>query len=99
MTSLDVEAIRARCEAATPGPWFAATSNRRKDGIGVVGRLADRGTGKAIAVFAGEPRSRNADAEFTAAAREDVPALLAEVERLQALVEQAIAHETEAHRG
>lgn len=75
---LDLDAIRARAEAASEGPWLAATDNGRKNGIGVVGQLSKRGTGQAIAVFAGsDSRQRNADAEFTAHAREDVPALLA----------------------
>jgi hypothetical protein len=90
--TLDLDAIRARADAASPYPWLAATDNGRKNGIGIVGQLSKRGTGQAIAVFA-EPNStqRNADAEFTAHAREDIPALIAEVERLR--------REHEPHRG
>lgn len=85
---LNVDAIRARVDAATPGPWTAITNNGRKDGIGVVGQLAKRGTGEAIAVFAGVGGNRHADATFTAHAREDVPALLAEIERLRCEAEE-----------
>jgi hypothetical protein len=81
---LDLEPIRQRADQATPGPWLAASDNGRKTGIAVVGRAAMRGTGKAIAVFAGVDGDRHADAAFTAHARDDVPALIAEVERLRA---------------
>lgn len=91
--TVDLDAIRARADAASPYPWLAATDNGRKNGIGIVGQLSKRGTGQAIAVFAGPNSSqRNADAEFTAHAREDVPALVAEVERLRALVGEPCAH-------
>jgi len=70
---IDLEAIKARCEAATPGPWeikdrghFAYMSGPRHVGVG--GRWLP------------------ADAAFISHAREDVPALIAEVERLRAEV-------------
>lgn len=71
---LDTDAIRAREQAATEGPWateprLSYTSIRSSDDIT-----------RADAV-------READAEFIAAARTDVPALLAEVDRLRALVD------------
>ena len=63
---LDLEAIKARCELATPGPWEA------RDGYVWRGDTSLAGT------------LRPADASFAAAARTDVPALVAEVERLLA---------------
>lgn len=82
MTALDLEAIRARAAAASEGPWLAITDNGRKNGIGIVGQQSQRGTGRAIAVFAdSNSAQRNADAEFTAHARDDVPALLAVIEQ------------------
>lgn len=81
--TLDLDAIRQRAGAATPGPWIAVTDNGRRTGIGIVGQVAKRGTGEAIAVFAGVGGSRHADAAFTANARDDVPALLDEVEQLR----------------
>jgi hypothetical protein len=83
MSDLDLEPIHQRAEAATPGPWTAITDNGRKTGVGIVGQATKRGTGEAIAVFAGTGGNRHADATFTAQAREDVPALMAEVERLR----------------
>jgi regulator of replication initiation timing len=52
VNSKELDVIRKRAEAATPGPWFAEAAN-------------------------------TADAEFIAHARQDVPKLLAEIERLK----------------
>ena len=85
-----LDAIKARCEAATPGPWAVA-------GKGVGAADDDRRPwiiapdGEAdpwwVAMF--ETEVPNSDfglenAEFAAHARTDVPALVAEVERLGA---------------
>ena len=78
--ALDLDAIRARAEAATPGPWKVWGDD-------------DGDSEDVFSVFDGEHNSlgltgyyrRNAlaNAEFTANARQDIPDLLAEVERLQ----------------
>lgn len=72
--------LRTLAEAATPGPWMHATNTGRKDGISLVGAMANRGTGKAVAVFA-EPdvRQRAADAAYVAAMHPGVTLALAEV--------------------
>ena len=79
MTPEELAAIRARAEAATPGPWD-----------GVPGRciLPDDWNHRYTAhqVIEGciyNPNAEN-DHAFIAHAREDIPALVAEVERLQA---------------
>lgn len=69
MTELDLTAIKARAEAATEGPWHIIGGNEYVTGIGV-GIGPDDGV-------------TQADAEFIANARTDVPALVAEVERLR----------------
>jgi hypothetical protein len=90
--ALDLDAIQTRADAATEGPWMSATHTGRKDGIALVGRTADRGTGNAVAVFAApDVMQRKADADFTAAARIDVPALLAEVRHLRAQRDAVLA--------
>lgn len=80
--------IRARADAATDGPWFGASQNRRKDGVGIVG--AGQGeTAAPIAVLAGARQTikdRAANTAFIAAARADVPWLL---DRLAAETERA----------
>jgi len=77
---LDLEAIQARAEAATEGPWTvrAADTGIRSSnpyawvlGPGDV-PIAERHNGGTLA-----------DIDFIAAARSDVPALLAEVSRLR----------------
>lgn len=76
MTDADLQAIRERCEAATPGPWFGC------------GDHIDDCSGKPFAQAVGRFADRSHDTfcqnnEFIAHARQDIPALLAEVERLQ----------------
>ena len=61
--SIDLEAIRARAEAASEGPWYEE------------GWFTEDEDGDYVEI---EP----ADAVFISHAREDIPALLAEVERL-----------------
>lgn len=98
MTEEQIEAIRARCDSASPGPWTS-------DGE-VTGWLS--GTAPAVAVRWEPQKGRFfpvcmcqphlsgpygvagtmkpvEDAAFIAGARQDIPLLLAEVERLQAL--------------
>ena len=70
MSELDLDAIRARAEAATVGPWYAVPV-----GIHRVFAAPD-----VLVLSAG----RMADARFAQCARTDIPALLAEVESLRA---------------
>jgi len=85
------EAIRARAQAAKPGPWG-------RDGAVVYAGSGDRRAGRYLfntdvwfeeiqaEIKAKEhgPRDWGADLEFAAHAREDVPWLLAERDRLRA---------------
>ncbi|GAB7039728.1 MULTISPECIES: hypothetical protein [Catenuloplanes] len=93
MTDLNLNAIRRRCETATPGPWMTGSY------------FGARTLGPAVAVISGnlppielDPlRNGKADARFIAHARKDVPALLAEVERLSAEVTE-LRHAAERAR-
>lgn len=76
--ALDVEKIKKRCEAATPGPW-------RRELIKVIAWKSHVICDLASTMGKYEPEEANA--EFIAHAREDIPALLAEVARLRALQE------------
>lgn len=94
MTDAELAAIRERCEAATPGPWVYDAGDEWQPKFGpfddtgagivsedrmreiVIGGHQDE-QGGAVGVIL------NRDAEFIAAARSDVPALLDEVERLR----------------
>jgi len=73
---VDLDAIRARAEAATPGPWNATGSSHDDDGL-VTLFSDDVDADDPVAIVA------PSDAEFIAHARVDISALLAEVERLR----------------
>ncbi|RSL28949.1 hypothetical protein D7Z54_33780 [Salibacterium salarium] len=78
----DIEAIRKRAEAATEAPWDDFDDNWD----GSVYEY-DALTESCVDIIA-ECKTTNklADAAFISAAREDVPRLLAEVERLQSII-------------
>jgi hypothetical protein len=82
MTNEELAAIKARAEAATPGPWTAA-EDPTDGGLWVMGKRPVR-----ICDVESNTRSSDrllevGDVEFIAHARSDIPALLAEVERLR----------------
>jgi hypothetical protein len=78
MTDHELDEIRLRCAAASPGPWKAWVEGR------------DHTSGSSFVQTAAEDiemsGATTADYDFIANARQDVPRLLAEVERLRALV-------------
>jgi hypothetical protein len=86
--------IRERCEAATPGPWAADGDRVFPVGwpavatchwqFGSVGGPAGHPMLKDHPDWGGGLWNARANADFIAAAREDVPYLLTEVERLRA---------------
>jgi hypothetical protein len=71
---LDLDRLKALTDAATAGPW-TATANRSVDDA--------NGEHVVASVAARKLWPSTADAEFIAAAREAVPRLIAEVERLR----------------
>jgi hypothetical protein len=82
VTELDLDAIEARANAATPGPWEHGERCVWQAGMLNTAEIAvdcEHGNGGI---------RRHADAEFIAHARTDVPALLAEVKRLREQVER-----------
>lgn len=89
-----IEAIKARCEAATPGPWAADGYGdmiwaENPYGRGRMMLLNIRGwghlTGKGCCRFTDERAAeiQNASAAFIAHAREDIPYLLERVAELE----------------
>jgi hypothetical protein len=89
VTPLDLEAIRKRAEAATAGPWVAVPEDDdRCDGIYSEAPVADddesrfkNGDRLAIVITdSGYYPPMMPDAEFIAAARQDIPALLSALE-------------------
>jgi hypothetical protein len=86
--TLDLDAIKARLEGVTDGPWAV-------DGIAIAHLLPPHGYPVDVCIM-GEPaqyagyipvmmQDHEANARFIAAARSDIPALVAEVERLRAV--------------
>jgi len=76
---LDLEAIKARCEAALascPGPWRAERYDEFDDGW----EVEPVAPGQECGIFT------QAEAEFVAHAQEDIPRLIAEIERLRTLI-------------
>ena len=88
---LDLEAIRARADAATDGPWEVSRGEDYRDGLPT--RYVRFGPNSDSTVI-----DRDEDAAFIAAARTDVGALLAEVERLRQRVDPSLISELGAQR-
>jgi hypothetical protein len=93
MTSDELKAIRQRIENASDGPWSV-----RRIPNSYESQAGDRHTHPCVRGFRVPRRLYNlawqqceADAEFMAQSRQDVPVLLAEVEHLRAVVEQCFA--------
>ena len=79
-----IEEIRARLEAATPGPWEFSNSSDVRESKGEF-RAPNPHNGFMLV----GPWTNDADAAFIAHSREDVPFLLAEVTKLRAIIEEA----------
>jgi hypothetical protein len=79
----DLMSIKARCDAATSGPWRSWIEGRDHEaGSNFIQTGPDTGRGPDIELLG----ASNADQDFIAHARQDVPRLLAEVHRLRAEV-------------
>ena len=82
-------------QAATKGPW--THFNDRSEPTGRVHRLILERTGRLfvslVCMMSEGPGDHEADAAFIAASRQALPALIAEVERLQAVLKD-IAYQT-----
>ena len=71
--------VRRRCEEATKGPWISFLEGRDKlSGESFIGRGQNRVEDDLYLIGA-----TDADIEFIAQARQDIPKLLDEIERLQ----------------
>jgi hypothetical protein len=91
MTDEELQALRTRMEAAQAGPWTVTQVQRYIDA-----NVPDGfGYEAAVEPIINEPYLHLADAEFIAAARMDIPALLAEVDRLKTLLVWCDEHMTE----
>ena len=89
LSTEELNAIEKRASQATPGPWRFTSDDDQKHGT-VAWYVGDDGTnGRNVHVCSdAEALEVLDDAAFIAAARTDVPRLLAEVGRLSAIVEK-----------
>ena len=94
---IDEQAIKARCDAATPGPWISETYGFTGKNwlVGSVFTGSTHETSCLVHITTDHLHASEythgeaiSDVDFIAHAREDVPALLAEVERLRGEVER-----------
>jgi hypothetical protein len=100
-----VEAIRARCEAATPGPWEDIDYNRdcpgRDTWLGVINGAFEITTEHVTigrVKYSALPHPENvANARFIAHARADIPWLLARITELETAL--AAARSLDPERG
>lgn len=85
--------IKARCEAATPGPWAVGANNPYRDRSAIYQTPdAQKVNPLRWQVAAICREVRQCDSDFIAHARTDIPALLAEVERLRTYIRIAQEH-------
>lgn len=88
--AINLNAIEARANAATPGPWYQGRDDRRYEDSGHAFTHEDMNHSDSYDVF---PDAANPeDAEFVAHARTDVPALVATLRRLDAALTELAHH-------
>ena len=93
--------IEARCNAATPGPWDSCTAICGSGDSAIIAPIHGRSCVLALVCAEVDEQGKDVvrsmrDAAFIAAARTDVPALVAEVRRLsEAISELEVLYVTE----
>jgi hypothetical protein len=94
--TLDLKAIRERANAATKGPWVRdyIEINQRKSSCSIVGNVSNGYNTPVCRLYCGFV-TFEADVEFIAHSRQDIPALCDEVERLQRIVDEYQKSEAE----
>lgn len=101
MTRPDLEAIRARCEAATPGPWRVDGSTYDEDCNEHLAPYGLEGPNERLIWSSGGGEYAHPDmatAQFIASARTDIPALLAYIEELESRTTYTIGETELAQR-
>ncbi len=81
---MDIQAARARCEAASEAPWAVGHEPQ----LNMVAECGDTNNGLSLYVFAYHLAPAEADAEFIAHARSDLPVALEALEEAQAASEE-----------
>lgn len=90
--SVDLEELKKLCEMATPGPWSYDQDAEFYQGDDEYAQsyinIGDARWSSPVPMTGGDAAGLTNDAEFIAAARTAIPKLIAEIERLKALVEK-----------
>ena len=84
ITTTELSAIRARADAATPGPW--EWEDVDLDRVWPTPSRILAGQHGEVCSFDADDDPLAADAQFIAHARADIPALLAEIDRLHGVI-------------
>jgi len=80
LSDKDIEVIRNRANAATAGPWVSYIEGRdHLSGSNIIKMAKDTPKEKDVELHGAEP----ADYDFIANARQDIPRLLDQIEKLQ----------------
>jgi len=89
LSDTDLEEIRSRLDSATRGPWRSMVEGRdHTSGDNFILTGEADGRGDDFYLIRGSAPASPEDQDFVASARQDTPRLLAEVERLQAVVKR-----------
>lgn len=88
LTQAELNEIKERAEKAVSGPWSVDVQTESCDQYGEIYEIVQSDV--FLAPVVAESNSE-ADAEFIAHAREDIPKLVAEVERLKSAIAEAIS--------
>lgn len=92
LTTIEIETIKKRYQATTIGPWIASIEGRDHEsgshfimtGIPKGENIWQEKRGEDLEIIG----ATIADLDFIANARQDIPALIMEIERLQKLVSE-----------
>jgi hypothetical protein len=89
LTAEELEEIRSRLNSATGGPWRSMVEGRdHTSGDNFIMTGPADGRGKDLYLSQGPLPASPEDQDFVASARQDIPRLLGEIERLKALVKR-----------
>ena len=88
MTDEDLKIIEERAAKATAGPWTASHREPKRNPRSFVLTSEPRGRIQIACLWDSPNASCLDDAAFIAASRYDVPALVAEVRRLQRIIDE-----------
>ncbi|MFN0247584.1 MAG: hypothetical protein ACKV2T_11915 [Kofleriaceae bacterium] len=85
MTENELVAIEARCSAARPGPWVSFIEGRDHTSGSSFIMVGPEGARDSDIELTG---ATDADQDFIAHARQDIPRLVEEIRRMRALLEK-----------